>query len=197
MKIGLFFGSFNPIHMGHLILARYWLNETDLSQIWFVVSPHNPHKSSGELASIEDRLVMARLAVANEPRIQVSDIELSLPRPSYTIQTLEQLKQSYSGAFWAILLGADTALGLPTWREGKRILSEWEIWVYPRQGVSLDKLPQAARLRTFPEAPRIDLSATQIRNYRAMQKSICYLVPSAVERYILEKGLYASSVTTP
>ncbi|MEN3040857.1 MAG: nicotinate (nicotinamide) nucleotide adenylyltransferase [Bacteroidia bacterium] len=192
MKVGLLFGSFNPIHMGHLILARYWLNETDLAQIWLIVSPHNPHKNVSELASVEDRLAMARLAVLDESHIQVSDIELSLPRPSYTIRTLEKLRQEYPQNSWVLLLGADAAQGLSTWREGERILSEWEIWVYPRRGISTEALPQASRLRLFAEAPRIDLSATQIRTYQAMQKPIRYLVPPLVESYILEKKLYAS-----
>ncbi|MCX8112464.1 MAG: nicotinate (nicotinamide) nucleotide adenylyltransferase [Bacteroidia bacterium] len=192
MKVGLFFGSFNPMHMGHLLLARYWLNETDLQQIWFVVSPQNPHKAAESLASIEHRLAMARLSVAEEPACQVSDVELHLPLPSYTIQTLHFLRSAYPQMRWVILLGADTAASLPTWREGERLLREWSIWVYPRRGTSWEDIPEGPFMRKFPEAPRIDLSANQIRAYIGAGKSIRYLVPPAVERYIYEKRLYAS-----
>lgn len=194
MKVGLFFGSFNPIHAGHLMIARYWLNETDLEEIWLIVSPHNPHKPAEALAPVEHRLEMARLSVAGDETLKVSEVELHLSRPSYTIHTLEHLRQSYSSVEWVLLLGADAAAGLPTWKEGPRILNEWAIWVYPRRGAALENVPDAPLLRKFPEAPRIDLTATQIRTYVSTGKSIRYLVPPSVERYIYEKGLYASSV---
>lgn len=193
MKVGLLFGSFNPPHMGHLILARYWLNETELTQIWLVVSPQNPHKSPQELAPIEARLAMTRLAIEEEPALLVSDVELHLPRPSYTIQTLNFLRLAYPMTEWVILMGADAAQSLPTWREGERILSEWHIWVYPRRGIEWSALPSSPMLRSFPDAPRIDLSATQIRAYCAQRKSIRYLVPPAVEAYIREHRLYVPS----
>lgn len=190
MRVGLLFGSFNPPHMGHLLLARYWLNETDLSQIWLIVSPQNPHKAPAELAPVEARLAMARLAVEDEPALQVSDVELHLSRPSYTIHTLNFLRLAHPLAEWVILLGADAARSLPTWREGERILAEWHVWVYPRRGVEMHEVPDAPFLRKFPDAPRIDLSATQIRTYCAQRKSIRYLVPSSVEAYIREYRLY-------
>lgn len=193
MRVGLLFGSFNPLHMGHLILARYWLNETDLSQLWLIVSPQNPHKSPTELAPVEHRLQMVALSIRDDPALHVSDVELHLPRPSYTIQTLNFLRVAYPMAEWVILLGADAARHLLTWREGERILSEWPIWVYPRRGTDWGDLPSSPMLRSFPEAPRIDISATQIRSYCAQRKSIRYLVPPTVEAYIREHRLYASA----
>lgn len=193
MKVGLLFGSFNPPHMGHLILARYWLNETDLTQIWLVVSPQNPHKSPHDLAPVEARLAMTRLAVEGDPALLVSDVELHLPRPSYTIHTLNFLRLAHPLVEWVVLLGADAARSLPTWREGARILSDWSIWVYPRPGTDMQAVPDAPHLRKFPEAPRIDLSATRIRAYCARKKSIRYLVPPPVEAYIQEHRLYADA----
>ncbi|MEN2992242.1 MAG: nicotinate (nicotinamide) nucleotide adenylyltransferase [Bacteroidia bacterium] len=190
MKVGLFFGSFNPLHWGHLIVARYWLNETDLDQLWLVVSPYNPHKRPEELAPVQHRLAMARAAVADEAALHVSAVELDLPQPSYTIRTLHYLRAAQPSWQWILLLGADAAAALPTWKEGEAILAEWEIWVYPRRGTSEGALPTAPRLYFFAQAPLIELSATQIRHYRRQGKSIRYLVPPAVEAYILQHALY-------
>ncbi|GIV22688.1 MAG: nicotinate (nicotinamide) nucleotide adenylyltransferase [Bacteroidia bacterium] len=195
MKIGLLFGSFNPIHMGHLILARYWLNETDLAEIWLIVSPHNPHKSPAELAPAVHRLTMARLAIAEDTDVRVCDIEFHLPEPSYTIDTLQVLQTAYPHE-WVVLLGADTAATVPTWKEGHVILQNWTMWVYPRKNTSELHLPISPRLRFFAEAPRIDLSATQIRTYLAQKRSIRYLVPPAVEAYIQTHNLYVPSATS-
>ncbi|MCS7162822.1 MAG: nicotinate (nicotinamide) nucleotide adenylyltransferase [Bacteroidia bacterium] len=192
MKVGLLFGSFNPLHWGHLIVARYWLNETDLDQLWLVVSPHNPHKRLEELVPVQHRLAMARAAVADEAALQVSAVEMALPQPSYTIHTLRYLQSAQPDWQWILLLGADAAAALPTWKEGETILADWEIWVYPRRGTSEKALPTASRLQFFAQAPLIELSATQIRHYRRQGKSIRYLVPPAVEAYILAHALYSA-----
>lgn len=196
MRVGLLFGSFNPIHIGHLLLARYWLNETPIEQIWLVVSPHNPHKAPESLVAVEHRIRMARLAVTGEPAMHVSEIEVALPRPSYTIQTLEFLRRLHPPVEWVLLLGSDAACSLTSWRAGGRILSEWKIWVYPRKGTSLENVPKGTYLRTFPDAPRIDISATQIRTYCAAGKSIRFMVPPAVEAYIYQHGLYGAASRT-
>lgn len=190
MRVGLLFGSFNPIHVGHLVVARYWLNETDLSQIWLVVSPQNPHKSAESLAPIEERLTMARLATEGDPAIKVSDIELSLPRPSYTIRTLEALERQQADWEWVLLVGSDAAATLPSWKEGETLLRQWPIWVYPRKDAPLEAVPAGAQIQIFSQAPRIDLSATQIRRYAQEGRSIRYLVPPPVEAYIHAQGLY-------
>lgn len=190
MKVGIFPGSFNPIHMGHLILLRYWLNHTDLSQIWLVVSPQNPFKSLQELAPFEHRLAMARIAVAGESRLLASDVEAHLPTPSYTIQLLEHLRSKHPAWNWILLLGADAARGLPSWREGMRILKEWTIWVYPRRNISPTELPQSNCLQFFEQAPLVEVSATQVRQYLAAGLSIRYLVLPEVENYLYTHGLY-------
>lgn len=190
MKVGIFPGSFNPIHMGHLILLRYWLNHTDLSQIWLVVSPQNPFKPAQELAPFAHRLAMARIAVAGESRLLASDIEARLPTPSYTIQLLEYLRSEYPTWEWILLLGADAACSLPAWREGMRILKEWTIWVYPRRNISPKELPRSSYLHFFERAPLIEVSATQVRQYLAAKLSIRYLVLPEVESYLYTHGLY-------
>ncbi|MCS7297079.1 MAG: nicotinate (nicotinamide) nucleotide adenylyltransferase [Bacteroidia bacterium] len=196
MSIGLLFGSFNPIHMGHLIAARYWLNETDLSQIWLVVSPQNPHKPAVGLAPAYHRIQMARLASEGDPRLLVSDIEFARTGPSYTIDTLRLLKELYEDVEWILLLGSDAAANLEKWKEGPLILREWRIWIYPRRHVPLERLPKGAKIEFFPEAPQIDLSATQIRAYCQAGKSIRYLVPPLVESYIYRHDLYVATSPT-
>ncbi len=191
MTIGLFFGSFNPIHYGHLMVLRYWLNETPLDAIWLIVSPCNPHKSPTDLASAEDRLHMARLATAGEERLHPSDVEFSLPRPSYTIDTLRYLHQAYPTCQWRLLMGTDTFTSLPTWKESQTLLSEYTFWLYPRGD---DRpYPLSDNITLFAQAPRIDLSATRVRTYLKYQKSIRFLVPEAVETYIYMRGLYGTA----
>ncbi|RMF52679.1 MAG: nicotinate-nucleotide adenylyltransferase [Bacteroidetes bacterium] len=196
MKVGLLFGSFNPVHLGHLAVVRYWLNETDLNQVWLVVSPQNPHKPVEELAPPQERLRMVELATQGDPWVRPSAVEFQLPRPSYTIQTLGHLRQAYPHYAFVLLLGSDAAASLPTWKEGDRLLREWPLWVYPRKGADAEQLPPSPHLRFFPEAPRIDLSATQIRQYLRQGRSIRYWVPSAVEAYIYARGLYGTRPLT-
>jgi nicotinate-nucleotide adenylyltransferase len=191
MMIGLFFGSFNPIHHGHLMVLRYWLNETPLDAIWLIVSPHNPHKSPADLAPAEDRLHMARLATAGEDRLHPSAVEFSLPRPSYTIDTLRHLCRAYPTYQWRLLMGTDTFANLPTWKESQTLLSQYTFWLYPRGDAHPYTLPD--NVTFFAQAPRIDLSATQVRTYLKNQKSIRFLVPEAVETYIYKRGLYGAA----
>jgi len=194
MTIGLFFGSFNPIHYGHLMVLRYWLNETPLDAVWLIVSPQNPHKLPGDLAPADDRLEMTRLAITGEARLYASDIEFSLPRPSYTIQTLRYLQEHHPNHEWCILIGADAFATVPTWKEGNTLLSQYTFWVYPRHDCVPTCLPENSTF--FAQAPRIDLSATQIRTYLKNNQSIRFLVPPAVEAYIYERGLYGASKAT-
>ncbi len=193
MTVGLFFGSFNPIHYGHLMVLRYWLNETPLDQIWLIVSPHNPHKSPNALAPAFHRLQMARLAITGEARLHASDVEFLLPHPSYTIHTLRHLHNHYPTHEWRILMGADAFATIPTWKEADTLLSQYHFWIYPRGEKPLPALPKHCTF--FSQAPRIDLSATQIRHYLKKQQSIRFLVPQAVESYIYEHDLYGVSET--
>lgn len=188
-RVGLLFGSFNPVHTGHLILAEYFATRTDLAEVWLVVSPQSPFKVGEELLPDTARLALLQLAVANNPRLRAEDIELSLPRPSYTIATLDALRARQPDYDFVLLMGGDNLPGLPRWRAADRLLSEFDLYVYPRPGVELPGLAAFPRARVF-KAPLLDVSATFIRASIQAGQSIRYLVPSAVEQEILTQSYY-------
>ncbi|MGQ9864448.1 MAG: nicotinate (nicotinamide) nucleotide adenylyltransferase [Bacteroidia bacterium] len=187
MKMGLFFGSFNPIHMGHLMMARLWLNLTDLERIWFILSPHNPHKNPSQLAAPSHRLAMLRLALENQHSLVASDVEFHLPRPSFTYQTWKHLLATYSHEF-IFLMGCDTYQKVPSWYEGDKLLTEVTFYVAPREGCTFT--PLNPKTVFFSDFPRITLSATLIRHFVSQGKPITFLVPPSVELYIYRHGLY-------
>ncbi|MFD2863355.1 nicotinate (nicotinamide) nucleotide adenylyltransferase [Mucilaginibacter antarcticus] len=189
MKIGLLFGSFNPIHIGHLIIANYLANHTTLDKVWLVVSPQNPLKKYGDLINAYDRLEMARLAIENAQNIEVSDVELKLPQPSYTIDTLTHLKEKYPQHEFALIMGSDNLVSLPKWKNYKLILRDYQIYVYPRPGY------ENAELASHPSVnitmtPQMELSATFIRKSIAEKKNVQFFVPDAVLKFIEGKSLY-------
>jgi nicotinate-nucleotide adenylyltransferase len=189
MKVGLLFGSFNPVHTGHLILANYMASNTDLSQVWLVVSPQNPLKLSKSLLPEFDRLHMVSLAIDDNPLLSFSDIEFKMPRPSYTIDTLTYLQEKYPSYQFVLLIGEDNLENFPKWKNYERILEFYEVYVYPRLGTVPSDLLHHRKVSLLP-APWLDLSATFIRDCIKRGKSIRYLVPEAVERYIAIKKLY-------
>ena len=184
-RIGLLFGSFNPVHVGHLILAEHFATRTDLAEVWFVVSPHSPFKFAADLLPDAQRLQLVRLAIAGNPRLRAEDIEFSLPRPSYTIATLDALRQRHPSHEFVLLMGADNVPGLPRWQESARLLAEVDIYVYPRPGAVLPDLAAFPRAHIMA-APLLDISATYIRESLRTGKSIRYLVPAAVEAALLQ-----------
>ena len=184
-RIGLLFGSFNPVHVGHLILAEHFATRTDLAEVWFVVSPHSPFKTVADLLPDAQRLEMVQLAIAGNPRLRAEDIEFSLPRPSYTIATLDALRQRHPSHEFVLLMGADNVPGLPRWLESVRLLAEVDIYVYPRPGTVLPDLAAFPRAHIVA-APLLDISATYIRESLSTGKSIRYLVPAAVEAALLK-----------
>jgi nicotinate-nucleotide adenylyltransferase len=188
-RVGLLFGSFNPVHTGHLILAEYFATRTDLAEVWLVVSPQSPFKVGEELLPDTARLTLLQLAVADNPRLRAEAIELSLPRPSYTIATLDALRARHPGHDFVLLMGGDNLPGLPRWRTADRIISEFDLYVYPRPGVELPDLAAFPRAQVF-KAPLLDVSATFIRASIAAGQSIRYLVPATVEQEILGQGYY-------
>jgi nicotinate-nucleotide adenylyltransferase len=188
-RIGLLFGSFNPVHTGHLILAEYFATRTDLTEVWLVVSPQSPFKIGDELLPDIERLKLLRLAVADNSHLRAEDIELSIPRPSYTIATLDALRAHHPTHDFVLLMGADNLVGLPRWQAADRLLSEFDLYVYPRPGVALPDLAAFPRVQVFP-APLLDVSATFIRGSIKARKSIRYLVPPAVEQAILAHQHY-------
>lgn len=182
----LYFGSFNPLHKGHLAVAEYVVREGFADEVWLVVSPHNPHKSASELAPEEQRLEMARRAVASISGVEVCDVEFSLPRPSYTINTIEHLKRLYPEREFAILGGGDVAATIATWREGARLVAENTILIYPRG--ENDHFGEPFRM--LSEAPMMTVSSTEVRRKIAERVEWESLVPQEVADYIKTKGLY-------
>jgi nicotinate-nucleotide adenylyltransferase len=187
-KTGLFFGSFNPIHNGHLMLAKYILNEYDLEEIWFVVSPQNPLKDKKSLLDEHHRLQLVRLAVEDEPKFKASDIEFKLEKPSYTINTLVHLKEKYKRPF-VLLMGADSAASLKKWKNYEAILDDYEVYVYPRIDDNLDAILKHKNLKII-KAPQIELSATYIRQAIKAKKDVRFLLSEKVYDYVKEMHFY-------
>lgn len=185
-RVGLLFGSFNPIHTGHLILAEHFATRTDLLEVWLVVTPHNPFKVAAGLLPEAERLRLVQLAVARNPRLRAEDIEFGLPRPSYTIATLDALRQRHPGTEFVLLMGSDNLSGLPQWQEAARLLAETDLYVYPRAGSAGADLSIFPRARLLA-APLLDISATYIRESLHSGQSIRYLVPSVVEAQLLKR----------
>lgn len=189
MKIGLFFGSFNPIHAGHLIIAAYMAGFTELEKVWLVVSPHNPFKDKKNIYNAYDRLEMTRLAVEDAGHIEVSDIEFSLPKPSYTIDTLVHLGEKYPQHEFSLIMGSDNLATLKKWKNSEVILRDYRILVYPRPGDTQPELAGHPSV-TITQTPLMELSSTFIRKSVAGGKNVQFFVPGKVLEFIDKKGLY-------
>ncbi len=176
-KVGLFFGSFNPIHVGHMIIADFVANNTDVSEVWFVVSPHNPLKEKKSLLANHHRLAMVRRAVENDARFKASDVEFGLEQPSYTTVTLAYLKEKYPKTEFSLIMGGDALASLPKWKNYETILSNYSIIVYsrPKQG-DLKDILQRGKI-TALDAPQMNLSSSAIRMQIAEGKSVKYQMP--------------------
>jgi len=188
MKIGLYFGSFNPIHNGHLIIAQHVLNETDLKQVWFVVSPQNPFKQQKTLLNEYDRLHLVNLAIQKSTSFKAIDIEFSLPKPSYTINTLAYLQEKYPQHQFSIIMGSDSLQNLDKWKNAETIMQHYPIYVYTRPGFAANQ-PLVKQLHTL-KAPLLEISATHIRELIQEGKSIRFLVPDVVLEEIEDTGYY-------
>jgi nicotinate-nucleotide adenylyltransferase len=188
MKIGLYFGSFNPIHVGHLIIANHVLNFAKLEKIWFVVSPHNPLKETSSLLNEKHRYHLVQLAIDNEPKFKASNIEFSLPRPSYTIDTLTYLTEKYPQHTFEIIMGGDSFQNIKKWKNYEQILSNNNIIIFNRPGFEIDKT--LSKNITVLDAPLLDISSTFIRTLIKEKKSIRYLVVDEVIHEIKSSGYY-------
>ena len=162
MKIGLFFGSFNPVHVGHMIIANYMATYTDLDKIWIVISPQNPLKQKSSLAKDYDRLHLVQLAIGDNSRLHASNIEFNLPKPSYTIDTLTFLKEKYPDKEFVLIMGGDNLATLHKWKNYELILRDFHIYLYKRPQYELGELEKHPHVHHF-EAPLLDISATYIR----------------------------------
>jgi nicotinate-nucleotide adenylyltransferase len=187
MNIGLYFGSFNPVHTGHLIIANHILNETDLEKIWFVVSPQNPFKSNATLLNEYNRLHLLKVATEDDTRIKISDIEFNLPRPSYTSITLAHLVEKYPEHQFSLIMGSDSFQNLHKWKNFESIVTGYPIYVYNRASFEISNHVNAKL--TIVDAPLLQISATQVRQLVKEGKSIRYMVPEKVREEI-EKGSY-------
>ncbi len=188
MNVGLYFGSFNPIHTGHLIIASHILNESSLDRVWFVISPLNPFKNSETLLNEYDRFHLVQKAIEQDTRLRASDIEFSLPKPSYTSHTLTYLTEKYPTHTFSIIMGSDSFQNLGKWKNAESIIRNYPILVYKRPGFEIDN-SIGARIEIM-KAPLLEISATHIRELIRNGKSIKYLVPEVVEEEIAAGGYY-------
>jgi nicotinate-nucleotide adenylyltransferase len=188
-KIGLFFGSFNPIHLGHLIIANVMAENTDLDKVWLVVSPQNPFKPSKGLLHEFDRFDMVKASIADNYKLEASDVEFHLPKPSYTIHTLAHLTEKYPTKEFKVILGEDNLKNFTKWKNYEQILDQFGLFVYPRPNVTNSPLSRHAQVKMVG-APLLDISATYIRSCIKNNKSIRYLVPEVVENMIRSKNFY-------
>jgi len=188
-KIGLFFGSFNPIHVGHLIIGNFMATQTDLDEVWLVVSPQNPLKKKNTLAKDFDRLHLVRLAIEDCPNLKASNIEFDLPKPSYTIDTLTYLTEKHPNIEFVLIMGGDNLATLHKWKNYEQILKYYQIYVYQRPSYELGELEHHPSVKTF-EAPLMKISASYIRKCIQEGNSIQFLVTQPVYEYIMSSSMY-------
>jgi nicotinate-nucleotide adenylyltransferase len=189
MKVGLFFGSFNPLHTGHMIIANLVLELSSCTEVWFIVTPQNPHKKSKNLLHDFDRLDMVRAAVYDNYHFRAIDVEFNLPKPSYTIHTLTYLAEMHPDKDFRLIIGEDNLASFPRWKNYEEILNGFGLIVYPRPNAKKSNLLDNEKV-TRIEAPEMDISATLIRKLVKSGKSIKYLVPEEVRELIEAKNFY-------
>lgn len=190
MKIGLFYGSFNPIHSGHLIIASNMVQTTDIQKVWFVVSPQNPLKKSKTLLPELDRLNMVRAAAYDNSDFNVSDVELQMPKPSYTVDSMSYLSEKHPNEEFILIIGEDNLESFQKWKNHEKILEIFGLYVYPRPNAFDSPLRNHPKVKLV-EAPYVDISATFIRQCVKKNRSIKYLVPDSVELIIRDKKFFA------
>lgn len=199
-RIGLYFGSFNPIHIGHLIIANYMAQEETIDEVWFVVTPQNPHKKKKNLLADYHRLALVRRAVENNPRLRASDIEFGLPRPSYTVYTLEAFREKHPTYSFTLIMGEDNLRSLHKWKNYEQIIERYSILVYPRVLTVQEKTGEAKKavsneLLKLPnikmtDTPVMKISSSFIRNMIKEGKDVRYLLSEATFDYLDEMNFY-------
>ena len=187
MHVGLYFGSFNPVHVGHLIIANFVADNVGLDQVWFIVSPQNPLKPAASLLNEYHRLYLVKLATENHPKLKVSDIEFKLPRPSYTIDTLIYLQEKYAQHQFSVIVGSDSYQNIDKWKNSDVLLKNYSFIVYERPNHKIDKISEGVKLL---KAPMLDISSTLLRKTIESGKSIRYMVPDNVLEEIEKGGYY-------
>ena len=190
MNIGLYFGSFNPIHIGHLIIANHVVNFTDINQVWLVISPQNPLKPSNTLLNEYHRLHLVQKAIEDNPKLKASDVEFRLSKPSYTIDTLLFLKEKYPKHKFTVVMGSDSYQNINNWKESEKLKKDYSFIIYERPDFIIDQNVIERKNVIVLKAPLLEISATTIRNNIKFGKSIKYLVPEVVDKEIVENGYY-------
>ena len=201
MKVGLYFGTFNPIHVGHLVIANYMAEYTDLDEVWLVVSPHNPHKEKKTLLEDYHRLAMVKIAIEDNSKLKASDIEFSLPQPSYTATTLAYLKDKHPGYSFSLLMGEDNLRGFHKWYNYEEILSNHKLYVYPRVmtiqeqtkqegSIAKPKILNHENVVFCEDVPVMKISSSFIRKAIADKKDVSYLLTEKVYKYLDEMNFY-------
>lgn len=207
MRIGIFGGTFDPVHLGHLIMAEQCREQGQLDQVWFVPSARPPHKQDFPITPLRQRIDMLQLALAGQPAFRIEDIEDERPGPSYTVDTLDELQRRHPGHTWYLLLGADSLVDLPQWYDPVGIIQRAGLLVIARSGTPvltgehlrarLGLAASAPLHLQLVEAPLIDIASRDLRRRGAQGRSLRYLVPRAVECYIHDKHLFQESPQTP
>jgi nicotinate-nucleotide adenylyltransferase len=193
MKVALFFGSFNPIHNGHIAIAGYVSEFCNVNEVWLVVSPQNPLKEQRVLANDKQRLTMVKKAIKPyAPKIRVCDVEFRMPKPSYTIDTLKHLPKLYPNIEFVVVMGADSLKSISQWKDYKELLSNYRIIVYPRPNINMLDLQKEFRIE-IANAPLFDISSTELRNWIAEEKDVRCFMPIEAYRYIVKQNLYRSN----
>jgi len=188
-KVGLFFGSFNPIHIGHMIIADYVAIQTELKEVWFVVSPHNPLKKKKSLLDGRQRLALVQRAIENDSRFKVTDIEFQLDQPSYTSITLAYLKEKYPTVEFTLIMGGDNLASLPKWKNYESILENYPIVLYSRPDFDATDMLEKGKI-TVLDAPQMNISSSHIRQQIADGNSVKYLMPYEAWLYLDEMNFY-------
>jgi len=188
-KTGLFFGSFNPVHIGHLIIANWFVEYTDLGKVWFVVSPQNPFKEKKSLLADNHRLALVRTAIEDDLRFWVTDIEFNMPQPSYTIDTLTYLEEKYPDKEFVLLAGSDQLPTFNKWKNADRILELYEMYVYARPGYAGSNYDEHPKVKVFI-TPQMEISSTFIRKSIKDGKDMRYMLPLKVYDYIKDMHFY-------
>ena len=189
MKIGLYFGSFNPVHIGHLVIANHIQQYSDLDQVWFVVSPQNPFKEKASLAKDYDRLHLVNLAIEDYPNLRASKVEFDLPKPSYTIDTLAVLKENHPEHEFCLIMGMDNLKSFHKWKNHELILKNYSIYVYPRIGSETGNWENHNQFQ-FVDAPIMEISSTFIRNAIKDKKNVNPMLPDKVWEYLDGSSMY-------
>jgi nicotinate-nucleotide adenylyltransferase len=190
LKVGLYFGSYNPIHFGHLAIANYMVEFTDIDQLWFVVSPQNPFKKKENLLADYHRLELVERAIENDDRFRASNIEFNLPKPSYTIDTLTYLQERHPGYSFSILMGSDNLDSFHKWKNSEIIMENYGIIVYPRPGFDLSKVPDHKNITIAKDAPLMEISSSFIRTAIKNGKDIRHFMPQKTWEYLDVMNFY-------